>query len=192
MTISELGVRVRHVRPMSTVAEPELWAAITISATEAAHYGGPDPSTRNIARRLSTIGSAVDLDALELRLYELHRDGLLARRPSTDFSHWRVTSAGVARAAELRARDLTDAEAWPAVNTHLADRATLGAHHLDGVSAAALARALAVDTRQVLAWLTVQATRGLVVQGTVYDRPAWLITAAGRTAAAQPRELVSA
>lgn len=178
-------------RALDTVPDAELWAAITDAVSAAGHYRGPGMTTRAAARRLSALGRAVDLAAVEVRLFELYRAGLLARVTGGGVSRWRVTSAGAAHASRLRERELTDAEGWPVVAVHLADRALLGGHPA-ALSPAALARALAVDVRQVLAWLTVQATAGLVVQGTACDRPAWLITPAGRAVAEQAAELVCA
>ncbi|WP_232295621.1 hypothetical protein [Parafrankia sp. EUN1f] len=178
-------------RPMSAVPDPALWAAITDAASAAGHYRNPGITTRAVARRLTIPGAAVDLAEIEERLSGLYRAGLLARLMGAGVSRWRFTSAGAAHAAELRGRELTDAEAWPAVSTHLADRALLGGHP-DGLSPAALARALAVDTGQVLAWLAAQARLGLVEGRTAHDRPAWLITPAGRAVAVRAGELVCA
>ncbi|MCK9928775.1 hypothetical protein MXD62_16595 [Frankia sp. Mgl5] len=178
-------------RPMAAVPEAELWDAITNATSAAIAYRGQGPTVHGIARRLSAPGYAVATAELEARLGTLYADGLLAHRSTGGTVHWRITSAGQAHAQALRDRDLTDAEAWPAIAAHLSERATSG-RHADVISPAAIARSLAIQTRQVLAWLTCQATAGLVVQSTLHDRPVWAITPAGRDRTIQTVHAVSA
>lgn len=178
-------------RPMASVSEAELWDAITNATSAAIAYRGQGPTVHGIARRLSVPRYAVAVAELEGRLAELYAAGLLAHRSVGTVVHWRVTSAGQAHAQALRDRDLTDAEAWPAIAAHLSERAANNAR-TDVISPAAVARALAVEPRRVLAWLTCQATAGLVVQSTLYSRPVWAVTPAGRDRTIQTAHAVSA